>query len=78
MDSNGSVIDLLVVYTPAVQALYGTEGDDALIIQAVAETNQAYSNSNMATRLNLVGVYRDKLHRIRGYAHRPDQTKRNQ
>ncbi len=58
VDSNDSVIDLLVVYTPAVEALYGTEGDDALIILAVAETNQAYINSNMATRLNLVGVYR--------------------
>jgi hypothetical protein len=40
-----------------VRALYGTEGDDALSIQVVAETNQAYSNSNMSTRLNLVGVY---------------------
>lgn len=56
-DSNGSVIDLLVVYTPALEALYGSEGDDALIILAVAEANQAYINSKMATRLNLVGVY---------------------
>lgn len=53
-DSNGSVQDVLVAYTPAVQALYGTAGADALIIQAVAETNQAYSNSQMTTRLNLV------------------------
>ena len=52
--SNGSVQDLLVAYTPAVQALYGTAGVDALIINAVAETNQAYSNSKMTTRLNLV------------------------
>jgi len=56
--SEGSVIDVLVVYTPAVEALYGTQGDDALIILAVTEANQGYSNSNMATRLNLVGVYR--------------------
>lgn len=53
-DSVGSVIDVLVAYTPAVQALYGTAGIEALIIQAVAETNQAYANSGMATRLNLV------------------------
>jgi peptidyl-Asp metalloendopeptidase len=56
--SDGSVIDLLVAYTPAVEALYGTQGDDALIMLAVAETNQGYINSNMATRVNLVGVYR--------------------
>ncbi len=57
-DSNGSVIDLLIVYTPAVEALYGNQGDDALMILAVTEANQGYINSNMATRLNLVGVYR--------------------
>ncbi len=51
----GSVIDILVAYTPAVEAIYGSaEAVDALIIQAVAETNQAYSNSQMTTRLNLV------------------------
>jgi len=55
--SAGSVIDVLIVITPAVRALYGAAGDDALAIQAVAEANQAYSNSNMSTRLNLVGVY---------------------
>ncbi len=51
---NGSVLDVLVAYTPAVQALYGTDGTDALILQAVAEANEAYGNSNMTTRLNLV------------------------
>jgi hypothetical protein len=56
-DTNGSVIDVLIAITPAVRALYGSEGDDALAIHAVAETNQAYINSNMTTRLNLVGVY---------------------
>jgi hypothetical protein len=48
------VIDVLVAYTPAVRALYGTQGTEALIIQAVAEANQAYSHSKMTTRLNLV------------------------
>jgi hypothetical protein len=53
-DGNGQVIDVLVAYTPAVKALYGTQGTDALILQAVAEANQAYANSAMSTRLNLV------------------------
>ncbi|MDE0950593.1 MAG: M12 family metallo-peptidase [Halioglobus sp.] len=53
-DSNGQALDVLVAYTPAVQALYGTQGAEALILQAIAETNQAYSNSGMSTRLNLV------------------------
>ena len=52
--SSGPVIDVLVAYTPAIRALYGAEGADAMIIQAVAETNQAYVNSGMNTRLNLV------------------------
>lgn len=55
--SNGSVIDVLVAITPAVRALYGSEGSNALLIQAVAEANQAYFNSNMTTRLNLLGVF---------------------
>jgi len=75
-NGTGSVLDVLVAYTPAVQALYGTEGAEALSVQAVAETNQAYSNSDMTTRLNLIGVYRTNyiesgdmatdLHRISG------------
>jgi hypothetical protein len=53
-DANGAVIDVLVAYTPAISALYGTAGAEALILQAVAEANQAYANSGMSTRLNLV------------------------
>jgi hypothetical protein len=53
-DSNGPVIVVLVAYTPTVQAHYGVAGAEALILQAVAETNQAYANSGMVTRLNLV------------------------
>ncbi len=53
-DISGSVIDVMVAYTPAVQSWYGTPGADALSLQAVAEANQAYSNSGMKTRLNLV------------------------
>lgn len=53
-DSNGAVIDVLVAYTPAITNLYGTAGAESLILQAVAEANQAYANSGMSTRLNLV------------------------
>lgn len=54
-DTNGSVIDVLVAYTPAVQALYGgVEGASALVVLAVAEANQAYANSGMTTRMKLV------------------------
>lgn len=50
----GSIIDVLVAYTPQVQSIYGTQGAEALIVQAMAETNQAYSNSGIVARLNLV------------------------
>jgi hypothetical protein len=56
-DANGAVIDVLVAYTPAIEDVYGAQGADALILQAVAETNQAYANSGMTTRLNLVASY---------------------
>ena len=50
----GPVIDVLVAYTPYVQNVYGASGADALAIQAVAEANQAYANSGITARLNLV------------------------
>lgn len=53
-DVGGSIIDVLVAYTPAVSALYGPAGAEALVLQAVAEANQAYANSGMSTRINLV------------------------
>ncbi len=53
-DAGDSVMDVMVAYTPAVQSIYGNDGVQALIMQAVAETNQAYANSNMNVRLNLV------------------------
>jgi peptidyl-Asp metalloendopeptidase len=56
-EANGAEIDVLVVYTPAVQAIYGAQGAEALVEQAVAEANQAYANSGMTTRLNLVLSY---------------------
>jgi peptidyl-Asp metalloendopeptidase len=56
--AGGAVIDVLVAYTPAIENLYGPQGVDALILQAVAETNQAYSNSGMTTRLNHLASHR--------------------
>jgi hypothetical protein len=54
---NGSVIDVLVVYTPASRARYGgTAGIEALINLAVAETNEAYQRSQINTRLSLVAT----------------------
>jgi hypothetical protein len=52
---SGPVVDVLVAYTPAVRAQFGTQGTEALIVLAVAEANQAYANSGMSMRLNLVG-----------------------
>ena len=52
---DGSVIDVLVAYTPQARANRGgTAGINALIDLAIAETNQAYQNSQINTRLNLV------------------------
>ena len=52
---DGSVIDLLVVYTPAArEAEGGTARIEALIDLWVAETNQAYANSGVIQRIALV------------------------
>jgi hypothetical protein len=54
----GTVMDVLVAFTPRVESAYGTAGTEALIVQAVAESNQAYANSGVTARLNLVGTVR--------------------
>ncbi len=54
--SGGSVIDLLVVYTPAARVAYGQATLASMIQNAVAMANQAYQNSNVAVTLNLVGL----------------------
>jgi hypothetical protein len=52
---DGSGIDVLAVYTPSSMTRYGgADGVEALIQLAVAETNQAYLNSGVSTRLRLV------------------------
>ena len=51
---DGSVIDVLVVYTPAArQAEGGTVAMEALIDLSLAETNTAFGNSLINTRLRL-------------------------
>jgi hypothetical protein len=50
----GTTIDVLVAYTPEVQSIFGASGAEALVVLAVAEANQAYANSGMTPRLNLV------------------------
>jgi hypothetical protein len=52
---DGSIIDVLVVYTPAARvAEGGTQAMNALIDLAVAETNTSYANSLINQRLNLI------------------------
>jgi len=52
---DGTTFDLLVVYTPAARAAAGgTAAIQNLIVLGVAESNQAYANSNMTPRLQLV------------------------
>ena len=52
---DGSVIDVMVVYTPAARsAVGGTAAMNTLIDLAVTETNQGYSNSGILPTMNLV------------------------
>lgn len=52
---DGSQIDVMVLYTPAARAAAGGPSQmQALVNLAVAETNQAYQNSGVTPRLNLV------------------------
>lgn len=54
---DGSVIDAMVVYTPASRAeAGGTAPIEALIELAVAQANEALANSAISTRLELVHV----------------------
>ncbi|MCC5787554.1 MAG: hypothetical protein JJU33_12740 [Phycisphaerales bacterium] len=75
---DGSVIDMLIAYTPAARAAAGSDADiRALIRAAVDATNDAYDPSEINTRLNLVythftdydetgGTNSNHLARIRG------------
>ena len=54
---DGSLLDLLVVYTPAARAAAGgTSAIENLINIGVTETNQSYANSNVSPRIRLVHV----------------------
>jgi len=51
----GAVIDILVVYTPAVRTAEGGAAAAQLLAQnSVDSTNSSYANSNVTPRLNLV------------------------
>jgi PKD repeat protein len=51
-EDDGSIIDVLVVYTPAAAA--ASSNITAEIQLAIAETNQSYQNSGITQRVNLV------------------------
>jgi len=52
---SGSIIDVLVVYTPAARSAAGGEQEINILIDlAVSESNEGYSNSNIHQRLRLV------------------------
>ena len=54
-EDDGSVIDLMVFYTPAAtRDEGGTAEIEALVDLKVAETNQAYADSGVIQRINLV------------------------
>jgi peptidyl-Asp metalloendopeptidase len=54
---DGSLIDVLVVYTPAARlAAGGPAGIQSLITTAVAETNTGYANSGVVQRLRLAAA----------------------
>jgi hypothetical protein len=57
VSDDGSLIDVLVVYTPAARAAAGgTSGMTSLVNTAVAETNTGYANSGVIQRLRLVAT----------------------
>ena len=56
-EEDGSRIDVMVVYTPAARdAEGGRKAIEAVVDLYVAETNQAYADSGVIQRLNLVAV----------------------
>lgn len=55
LSDDGSLIDIMVVYTPATRQQFGsTAGIEAEIELAVAEANEGYVNSEIGTQLRLV------------------------
>ena len=55
--SSGTVVDVLVVYTPKALSNAGSvSGIETKITNAVAMANQAYINSNIPMQINLVGM----------------------
>ena len=65
---DGSVIDVLVIYTAlARSAAGGTAAIEAEIDLAIANTNTAYNNSLIGTQLNLVHVEEIPYDEVGGY-----------
>ena len=54
---DASVIDVLMLYTPAARTIRGgTAPIEALVSQIISDTNTAFGRSGVATRVRLVGV----------------------
>ena len=51
---SGTVVDLMILYTPAARANYGQAALEAQLLSAVAGANQAYLNSSVDMSLNVV------------------------
>lgn len=69
---DGSIIDVLVAYTPASRSRYGQPGIEALIDLSVAEANQAYVNSQINTQLRLVHKVEVTYTEVDGFSLQPD------
>jgi hypothetical protein len=56
--SDGSTVDVLIVYTPAARSrLGGTPQAQALASQIIADTNSAFVRSGVAARVRLAGAH---------------------
>ncbi len=53
-DDDGSLVDVMVLYTDDVVGAYGASGAQALVNLAITETNTAYEDSGVDHRLRLV------------------------
>lgn len=52
--AGGTVVDLMLLYTPRARSLYGQADLEARLLSAVASANQAYLNSKVDLQLNVV------------------------
>lgn len=52
--ATGTVVDVMILYTPASRVRYGQANLEARILSAVAGANQAYLNSSIDLQINVV------------------------